>query len=116
MCQLLAAERPVFIRSRVSKGHTYYQAVEGYRDENGVVRQRTFSVWGATIEEALAAERSRLARYRRKRTEWKKFGGNVGREEFAKWDRLASKTEAKVMKLQGALNKRQADQVDTTKA
>jgi hypothetical protein len=116
LCQLAVAERSVFIRSRVSKGNTYHQAVEGYRDENGVVRQRTFSVWGATIEEALAAERSRLARYRRKRTEWKKFGGSVGSEEFAKWDRLVSKTEAKVVKLQDALNERQADQVDTTKA
>ena len=105
----------MFIRSRISKGNTYHQAVEGYRDENGAVRQRTFSVRGATIEEALAAEKAALARYRRKRAEWKKFEGDTGRTEFEKWDRRASKAEAKVRMLRDALAKRQLEQVDTTK-
>src|SRR5690242_17019374 len=97
----------MFVRSRQSKGHTYWQAVEGYRDENGVVRQRTFSVWGETLEKALEAEKAALKRHKRNRFTWS-YSKNcdpsdIGRKEFDRWDRRVSQTEAKIARLQDAL-------------
>jgi len=110
----------MFVRSRVVKGHTYYQLVHGYRDEAGAVRQKTLSLGPfETVEEALAFEKRQLPKYKRKRTEWKdcrdKEPSSLGRKEFDRWDRRVSLTEAKITKLQDALVERRVVQVDPTK-
>jgi hypothetical protein len=47
----------MFVRSKVVKGLTYYQLVEGYRDSEGRVRHRNLASLGRhpTIEDAIAA-------------------------------------------------------------
>jgi hypothetical protein len=57
----------MFVRSKVVKGRTYYQMVEGYRDELGRVRHRNIVSLGDcdTVEKALGAEKRWLARSRR---------------------------------------------------
>jgi hypothetical protein len=59
---------PVYIRSKVAKGRTYYQLVEGRR-EGGKVRQRIVAALGRhpTIEDALADLKRQLTRLRRQR-------------------------------------------------
>jgi hypothetical protein len=54
----------MFIRRKVAKGETYYQAVEGYRDEQGRVRHRTVASLGrsATPDEAVVVARKNLRR------------------------------------------------------
>jgi hypothetical protein len=62
-------EGPMFIRSKVVKGFTYYFVVEGRRVE-GKVRQRTLVSLGrhATLPEALEAARRELTHRRRERS------------------------------------------------
>jgi hypothetical protein len=54
----------VFIRAKVVNGTTYYQAVQGYRDEQDRVRHRTVASLGrhATPDEAIAAAQQDLSR------------------------------------------------------
>lgn len=63
----------MFVRSKVVKGHTYYQAVQGYRDESGLVRHRTVASLGRepTLEGAIKAEQRRLAGIRRTRSRYR---------------------------------------------
>jgi hypothetical protein len=54
----------MFIRRKVVKGQTYYQAVEGYRDEQGRVRHRNLAALGRspTPDAAVAVARKDLRR------------------------------------------------------
>src|SRR3954447_13846248 len=54
----------MFVRSKVVKGHTYYQLVEGYRDGSGRVRHRTVASLGRepTIRDALDEALCQLSR------------------------------------------------------
>jgi L-alanine-DL-glutamate epimerase-like enolase superfamily enzyme len=76
----------MFIRSKVVKGETYYQAVEGYRDEQGRVRHRTVASLGrsATPDEAVVVARkdlrrlqARLAKFEPLASYSKQFGRRV---------------------------------------
>src|SRR4051794_32879654 len=61
---------PMFIRSKVAKGATYYQVVHGYRDESGRGPHRTVASLGRepTAEGALAVERARAKSLNRMRS------------------------------------------------
>jgi hypothetical protein len=58
----------MFIRSKVVKNQTYYQVVEGYRDEQGRVRHRTVGSLGQcpTPKDAIEANKRRMARLGRR--------------------------------------------------
>ena len=61
----------MFIRSKIAKGYTYYQIVEGVRDGERV-RQRIVMSLGTTPDPAAALKNMRreLARLRRERNFW----------------------------------------------
>lgn len=61
----------MYVRSKVVKGTTYYQIVEGVRDGDRV-RQRIVMALGTTPDpaEAMARMRRELARLRRERNRW----------------------------------------------
>lgn len=54
----------MYIRSKVVEGRTYYQIVQGYRDEAGKVRHRTIASLGRspTIADAIAVEKKAITR------------------------------------------------------
>ena len=60
----------MFVRSKVVKGHTYHQVVQGYR-EGGKARHRNIISLGrsATPKEAAAAARKAVKRCERRLTE-----------------------------------------------
>ena len=66
----------MFVRSKVVKGHTYYQLVEGYRDGAGKVRHRTVMSLGRspTVRDALDEALCQLSRV-------KEAGGDVVKAE-----------------------------------
>jgi hypothetical protein len=65
-------EMDVFIRSKVVKGATYFQVIEGYRDEQGRVRHRTVGSLGQcpTPRDAIEANKKCLARLGRRLARW----------------------------------------------
>ena len=58
----------MFVRSKVVKGRTYHQVIEGYRDEAGKVRHRTVVSLGRspTPKDAVAVARKAINRRRRR--------------------------------------------------
>lgn len=98
----------MFIRARVSKKQTYFQLVRGYRDEDGVVRQETVGLGPFdSVKEALVWERKALQKYRRQRARWSGSSSDVGQKQVEKFDRLISRCESKIARLEAA-------SVDTT--
>jgi hypothetical protein len=64
----------MYVRTKVSKGSTYYQIVEGRR-EDGKVRQHVLCSMGQSSDPAavLKLRRRRLAQYRRQLARWDEF-------------------------------------------
>lgn len=87
----------MYIRSKVAKGHTYYQVVEGKR-EGGRVRQRVVCALGtnSTLAAALAEFKVRLAKLRRWRTRLGNPSSKALIDRGAQLDRMIADLAARV--------------------
>jgi hypothetical protein len=96
----------MYIRTKVAKGQTYYQLVEGRR-EGGKVRQRIVAALGRspTIEGSIADLKRALTRLRRKRSrlDFPTSCSKVHAARLARLDANIAERAARVELLSGIL-------------
>jgi hypothetical protein len=104
----------MYIRSKVVKGATYYQVVDGYRDAEGRVRHRTVASLGRcpTIEEAILQIGATEARIRRRLAKLPEAG--LSRTLRTKRDRLAARLTQQGARRTVLQEVAKAGSVDTT--
>jgi hypothetical protein len=49
----------MFVRSKVVKGATYFQVIEGFRDEQGRVRIEQLAAWASTRRPKMPSRRTK---------------------------------------------------------
>jgi hypothetical protein len=107
----------MFVRSKLVKGQTYYQLIQGYRVA-GKVRHRTIASLGRnpTVEGALVSDKQLLARLRREHARLES-SGPLPPDLRRKLDRLARRVEglaAKVALLKSVVDGKYVDATPTS--
>ena len=111
LCQQMGVAR-MYVRAKVVKGATYYQLVEGYRDDTGRVRHRTLVSLGRhpTVADALKATDREVRRLRRaletERDLWPASSARSPRSvaRLAVLERQVARVEERRQRLRGLLD------------